>query len=190
MKMDLRKRALSPTESNRTTLSSSGTREKKGDKDPSVGRGTSFHHLFIFYASLAGICGALSGVVGKVAVASTSVVELAKYMGWINASASAASASQYNSEEELSGVVGWTLLGLRILFFASNAFFTAQMWRYYIKSLALGPTPVCQIINTGTNFAVSAFFGIVFFGEEVTVMWAAGALLVVLGLGLVVSSET
>lgn len=190
--MNARQRPLSHEGESKTTTSnaiSSVANEKKKKKNNTVEKRT-FNHLFIFYASLAGICGALSGIVGKVAVASTSVVEVAKYMGWGNATSFSLESSQQTTGESSTDVVWWILLSLRVLFFASNAFFTAQMWRYYIKSLALGPTPVCQIINTGTNFAVSAFFGILFFGEEVTTTWAAGALMVVIGLGLVVSSQT
>lgn len=146
-----------------------------------------FNQLFIFYASLAGCCGALSGVVGKMAVASTSVVEFAKFIGFVDSNYSPN--SQNEEGENYWGIVTWILLLLRVLFLVSNAVFTAQMWRYYVKSLSLGPTAVCQIINTGTNFAVSAFIGIVFFGEQVNAMWAFGALLVVLGLALVVSSR-
>eukprot|EP00744_Colponema_vietnamica_P022356 GILI01032092.1.p1 GENE.GILI01032092.1~~GILI01032092.1.p1 ORF type:complete len:154 (+),score=26.05 GILI01032092.1:50-463(+) len=74
---------------------------------------------------------------------------------------------------------------VRILFFAANGVCTAQMWRYFLKALSLGPTPVCQVINTGTNFAVSALLGILFFGEEITAMWLAGAAMVVAGLAII-----
>lgn len=147
----------------------------------------SFNQLFIFYASLAGCCGALSGVVGKMAVASTSVIEFAKFIGWIDSNYSPNSQNEANNSN--GDLVTWLLLFLRVVFFIFNAVFTAQMWRYYVKSLSLGPTAVCQIINTGTNFAVSAIIGITFFGERVNAMWAFGALLVVIGLALVVSSR-
>lgn len=77
----------------------------------------------------------------------------------------------------------------RILLFGSNAFFTAQMWRYYLKSLQMGPTGLCSIVNTGTNFAVSAFLGITFFGEVVNWVWWLGALLCCLGLSIAVTEE-
>lgn len=75
----------------------------------------------------------------------------------------------------------------RVLFFASNGLFTAQMWRYYLKALSLGPTPTCQILNTGTNFAVSATLGLWLFGETVNALWMAGAVCVAVGLALIVS---
>lgn len=144
----------------------------------------SVSNLFFVYATLAGACGALSGVVGKVAVSPTAVNTMVQFFSGKASEAVASSSSSSSS----SGVAAGLLLILRVVFFASNAFFTGQMWRYYIKSLSLGPTPVCQIINTGTNFAVSALMGIVFFGETVNVMWAVGAFFVVIGLALVVVS--
>lgn len=78
-------------------------------------------------------------------------------------------------------------LYFRVLTFLSNGYCTAQMWRYYLKALALGSTPTCQVINTATNFIVSAAVGFAVFGEEVNAMWCFGATLVVCGLGLIVS---
>lgn len=76
---------------------------------------------------------------------------------------------------------------LRVILFGFNALCTAQMWRYYLKALALGPTPTCQIINTGTNFILSAALGLAFFGEEVNALWCTGASLVLVGLGIIAS---
>ncbi|CUF50774.1 transmembrane protein, putative [Bodo saltans] len=75
----------------------------------------------------------------------------------------------------------------RVATFIANGFCTAQMWRYYLKALSLGSTPTCQVINTATNFIVSAAVGFAVFGEEVNSLWCLGATLVVCGLGLIVS---
>lgn len=79
---------------------------------------------------------------------------------------------------------------VRVLFFAANGVCTAQMWRYFLKALSLGPTPVCQVLNTGTNFAVSALLGILFFGEVITGMWLAGACMVVAGLAIIATDPS
>ncbi|KPA84818.1 hypothetical protein ABB37_01296 [Leptomonas pyrrhocoris] len=133
--------------------------------------------VFLLNASLAGVCGALSGVVGKLAVESARVPSLVR---------AGAAFLQLDAQttETVQAVVPWLL---RLLFFLLNAVLTGSMWRFYLKALSQGPTPVCQILNTGTNFVVSAFAGLVFFAEEVTPMWGVGALLIVLGLALVVS---
>lgn len=79
---------------------------------------------------------------------------------------------------------------VRVLFFAANGVCTAQMWRYYLKSLSLGPTAICQVLNTGTNFAVSALVGIVFFGETITTLWLVGAMMVVAGLAIIATDPS
>ncbi|RNF27321.1 uncharacterized protein Tco025E_00513 [Trypanosoma conorhini] len=135
--------------------------------------------VFFFYASLAGSFGALSAVAGKLAVAERSrraIIAVA-----------AALLALVNVRDENARWVGAALLGIRGLLLAANVFFTAQMWRWYLKALSCGPTPVCQIVNTGMNFAVSALLGFVVFREAVTATWAVGALLVAVGLAVVVS---
>lgn len=133
--------------------------------------------MFLVNASVAGACGALSGVVGKLAVESSRVPSLVRSGGLYLQ-------LDLATMEMVQAVVPWLL---RIVFFLMNAILTGSMWRFYLKALSQGPTPVCQILNTGTNFVVSALAGLVFFEEEVTPMWGAGALLIVLGLALVVS---
>jgi uncharacterized membrane protein len=132
---------------------------------------------FLINASLAGACGALSGAVGKLAVESASVPSLVR-AGAVRLHLDA------QTTERVQAVVPWLL---RLVFLGLNAMLTGSMWRFYLKALSQGPTPVCQILNTGTNFVVSAFAGLVFFAEEVTPMWGVGALLIVMGLSLVVS---
>ncbi|KAK7198146.1 hypothetical protein NESM_000771200 [Novymonas esmeraldas] len=136
--------------------------------------------MFFLNASIAGACGALSGVVGKLAVESARVPSLVRSGG-------AYLQLDPATMESVQAVVPWVL---RVAFFLMNAVLTGSMWRFYLKALSQGPTPVCQILNTGTNFVVSALAGLVFFAEEVTLMWGAGALLIVCGLALVVSDPS
>lgn len=174
---------------------------------PSAATGaTTTRSLFFLYASLAGTCGALSAVVGKIAVASSLAPRIASSaVAFLSACGvlplllalfpkgealeadAGAGRPALPEEQAMARLTVCVEAVLRVGFFCSNAFFVGQMWRFFLKSLSLGPTPVSQIINTGTNFAVSALLGLVFFREEVNVMWAAGALLVVVGLALVVT---
>lgn len=78
---------------------------------------------------------------------------------------------------------------LRLVFFTFNGICTAQMWRYYLKALANGPTPMCSIVSTGTNFVLSAVCGILIFGETVNALWCVGAGLVVGGLAVIATAE-
>ena len=110
---------------------------------------------FLFYAMLAGVFGALSGVCGKLSVVGTMEIAVV----------------------------------LRALSFAANVYSTGQMWRYYLKALSLGPTPIASIVNTGTNFAVSALFGFLVFSEGVNWVWCCGAILICIGMSIIVAQE-
>jgi uncharacterized membrane protein len=74
---------------------------------------------------------------------------------------------------------------LRMIFFALNPVCTVQMWRYYLKALSVAPTPKCQIVNAGTNFAASAILGVIIFSETINLLWMCGAALVALGLAVI-----
>jgi uncharacterized membrane protein len=109
----------------------------------------------VFYAAIAGVFAALSGVLGKLSV--TDDLDLP----WL----------------------------LRMIFFALNPCCTVQMWRYYLKALSVAPTPKCQVVNAGTNFAVSAILGIVIFSETINLLWMCGAALVAIGLAVISSND-
>ena len=83
-------------------------------------------------------------------------------------------------DENVSLGIAW-----RVASFALNGVFTGQMWRYYLKSLALGPTAIAQMVNTGVNFAASAVVGIALFGETINAVWVGGAALTCIGLMLI-----
>ena len=98
----------------------------------------------------------------------------------------------------LSGVVGKLSVGddfslgvvVRVLLFAANALCTAQMWRYFLKALQHGSTPVCTILNTGTNFAVSGICGALLFGEAISALWLTGAAFILAGLTVIATDPT
>jgi multidrug transporter EmrE-like cation transporter len=105
---------------------------------------------------------------------------------------SSTAASSPSSSDASPFVVQWQTVAeglLRAISFGGNAVATGAMWRYFLKALSLGPTPVAQIINTGVNFAASAFFGILLFGEVVGPLFWVGAATVLLGLALIVKDE-
>lgn len=177
-----RQRRASPSKSDaaprRTTTTTTTATSTTTSKHTTAAGAASASSLFFLYASIAGACGALSGSMGKLAVATEGVPALSQRL---------LNGLQLDLAPAFQAVlVTYMPLLLRVLCFVANALLTGQMWRYYIKALALGPTPVCSILNTGTNFAVSAFVGITLFGEDVNLMWACGAVLVLVGLALVV----
>lgn len=107
--------------------------------------------MFLFFAALAGACGALSGIFGKLSVDDS----------WPFA------------------------VPVRVVLFSLNIVATSFMWRYYLKALALGPTPIAQMVNTAANFAVTAVVGIGLFGEAVSSLWCIGAALTCVGLSMI-----
>lgn len=57
-----------------------------------------------------------------------------------------------------------------------------QMWTLFTKALAKGSsTTQVSIINTSTNFMLTALLGLWVFGEALPPMWWAGATLLVIG---------
>eukprot|EP00658_Telonema_sp_P-2_P018127 TRINITY_DN17109_c0_g1_i2.p3 TRINITY_DN17109_c0_g1~~TRINITY_DN17109_c0_g1_i2.p3 ORF type:complete len:113 (-),score=17.69 TRINITY_DN17109_c0_g1_i2:201-539(-) len=99
---------------------------------------------------------------------------------------------------DFRGVVGKLSVGddfslgvlVRVLLFAANAVCTAQMWRYFLKALQHGSTPVCTILNTGTNFAVSGICGALLFGEAISALWLTGAAFILAGLTVIATDPT
>lgn len=56
------------------------------------------------------------------------------------------------------------------------------MWTLFTKALAKGTsTTQVSVLNTGTNFVVTALLGLVIFSEALPPMWWAGAGLLVVG---------
>ncbi|XP_021339923.1 transmembrane protein 42-like isoform X2 [Mizuhopecten yessoensis] len=81
------------------------------------------------------------------------------------------------------GKVMWYLQGLCFgLIFVSNAL----MWTCFTKSLQLCPSSLeATVINTATNFIVSALIGWMFFHEILSLKWWIGSLLILSGLMLI-----
>ncbi|KZZ94166.1 hypothetical protein AAL_05133 [Moelleriella libera RCEF 2490] len=71
---------------------------------------------------------------------------------------------------------------VRGMFFALNLIFNGIMWTLFTKALAKGSsTTQVSIINTSTNFMLTALLGLWVFGEALPPMWWAGATLLVIG---------
>lgn len=174
-KQNKREREASSRSSNKTAKKKSPLVDKRNcSKTTKRLKERKSHKLVCLgLASLAGVCGALSGVVGKASVTTSSVGSFLGYFGF---------------DVEGEGRWYYATWGLRLLFLLLNIFFTAQMWRYFLKALAVGSTPVCQIISSSVNFSLSAIMGILFFEEKITLLWGYGAVCIVIGLGMVVSS--
>lgn len=68
------------------------------------------------------------------------------------------------------------------MFFGLNLAFNGVMWSLYTSALAKGNSSTqVSIMNTSTNFMITAFLGFAIFSESLPPMWWAGAGLLVAG---------
>lgn len=71
---------------------------------------------------------------------------------------------------------------VRAMFFILNLVFNGVMWSLFTTALARGTSATqVSIMNTSTNFIVTALLGIAVFSERLPPLWWAGASLLVVG---------
>jgi uncharacterized membrane protein len=71
---------------------------------------------------------------------------------------------------------------LRAAIFGISFIFTGTMWALYTKALSLSPSAVhVNIVNTASNFIVTALLGALVFGEKLPMLWWVGAAFLVGG---------
>ncbi|KAH8162309.1 hypothetical protein CIB48_g5937 [Xylaria polymorpha] len=71
---------------------------------------------------------------------------------------------------------------VRCMFFGLNLFFNGVMWTFFTQALAKGnSTTQVSIMNTSTNFMITAVLGFVIFSEALPPLWWVGATLLVAG---------
>ncbi|KAG6286016.1 hypothetical protein E4U09_006935 [Claviceps aff. purpurea] len=121
---------------------------------------------WVLYAMASGACAAFNGVFAKLTTTSltstlsSSIAHLLHLPGY------------HNAFEVL----------IRGIFFALNLTFNGIMWTLFTKALAKGTsTTQVSVLNTGTNFVITALLGLVIFSEALPPMWWAGAGLLVVG---------
>ncbi|XXG99342.1 hypothetical protein Hte_005679 [Hypoxylon texense] len=88
----------------------------------------------------------------------------------------------------ISGLFGLTDLErivevvVRASFFGLNLLFNGVMWTLFTQALTKGhSTTQVSIINTSTNFMITALLGLAIFAESLPPLWWAGAALLVAG---------
>jgi drug/metabolite transporter (DMT)-like permease len=56
------------------------------------------------------------------------------------------------------------------------------MWTFYTKALSISPSAVhVNIVNTTSNFLITAILGALIFGEKLPALWFVGAVFLVTG---------
>ncbi|KAK7228795.1 hypothetical protein V2G26_000965 [Clonostachys chloroleuca] len=137
--------------------------------DSSTGGGIaswSVRSQWMFFAVASGACAAFNGVFAKL-----TTTELTTKLS--NAIASGLGLSSAERIVEIA---------VRGIFFALNLTFNGVMWSLFTTALARGTsTTQVSIMNTSTNFMLTAFLGLIIFSESLPPMWWAGAALLVVG---------
>lgn len=82
----------------------------------------------------------------------------------------------------LSKIEGGVEVVIRAIFFGLNLIFNGIMWALFTKALARGTsTTQVSILNTSSNFMITAILGFLIFSESLPPLWFLGAALLVAG---------
>ncbi|KAL6861135.1 hypothetical protein J3F83DRAFT_747524 [Trichoderma novae-zelandiae] len=126
----------------------------------------SWRQHWMFFAVASGACAAFNGVFAKL-----TTTELTSRL-------STAIAKSLGMQTHASIVE----IVIRTIFFILNLTFNGIMWSLFTTALAKGKSATqVSIMNTSTNFLVTAFAGLLVFSEALPPMWWAGASLLVAG---------
>lgn len=116
-------------------------------------------------AALASLCGKFSMAGGETASACQSV-----FTHWL----SGASAHY---------LCGNLITVIRVVFFLLMIGCNAVMWTVFTKALRLCTTTLeAAVTNTASNFFFTAVFGQTLFGEQLTLLWWLGTVMILFGL--------
>ncbi|KAI1011109.1 hypothetical protein LB504_002793 [Fusarium proliferatum] len=126
----------------------------------------SLRSQWMFFAVASGACAAFNGVFAKLTTTQLTT----------NLSDSIAKLIGLSAHEH---VVEYLVRGI---FFVLNLTFNGIMWTLFTQALARGTsTTQVSIMNTSTNFMVTAVLGALIFSEALPPLWWAGAALLVAG---------
>ncbi|OTB13167.1 hypothetical protein K445DRAFT_320346, partial [Daldinia sp. EC12] len=121
---------------------------------------------WIVFAVASGACAAFNGVFAKL-----TTNELSTHI--------ARGISRLFGLTHLEGVVE---VVVRASFFGLNLAFNGVMWTLFTQALAKGnSTTQVSIMNTSTNFVITALLGLAIFSESLPPLWWVGAALLVAG---------
>ncbi|KAH8752028.1 hypothetical protein F5883DRAFT_577395 [Diaporthe sp. PMI_573] len=121
---------------------------------------------WIVLAVASGACAAFNGVFAKLTTSDTTVSFAQGIAGFFH----------------LDSVEGFVEYFVRAAFFGLNLLFNGVMWALFTKALARGnSTTQVSIMNTSSNFFITAILGLVVFSEVLPPLWWVGATFLVAG---------
>ncbi|CAG8982541.1 hypothetical protein HYALB_00002323 [Hymenoscyphus albidus] len=121
---------------------------------------------WIALAVMSGACAAFNGVFAKL----TTTELTTTFATWI------ASLFGLGKGEKVVEYI------VRAIFFSLNLIFNGIMWTLFTKALARGTsTTQVSILNTSSNFMITAILGFLIFSESLPPLWFLGAALLVAG---------
>ncbi|ORX63269.1 hypothetical protein BCR32DRAFT_298486 [Anaeromyces robustus] len=138
----------------------------------------------IFYSALAGTLAALASVCAKLAVDSSTNVF---YRFVCSLFVSDESWCTTDNEVYIKGDDSWIRFQtifrvLRVSSFLCLFLCNALMWAFFTKALNVSSSSIqVTVINTATNFCLTAILGYLIFNEPLSLQWWFGASLIVVG---------
>lgn len=130
------------------------------------------------YSILAGFFAALGSLLGKFAVSTQSSIAMGAIFK------SNVLTSHETIHKVLYDIIGMQNLDLivRLISFILNITTNSLMWYFFSKSLKYSrSSSQATVINTATNFILSALFGYFVFGEQLPMKWWMGSSLIIAG---------
>ncbi|KAI3402218.1 hypothetical protein diail_147 [Diaporthe ilicicola] len=121
---------------------------------------------WIVLAIASGACAAFNGVFAKLTTGDATTSFAQGIAGFLH----------------LDSVEGFFEYIVRAVFFGLNLAFNGVMWALFTKALARGnSTTQVSIMNTSSNFFITAMLGFVIFSESLPPLWWVGATFLVAG---------
>ncbi|KAH8678968.1 hypothetical protein BGZ60DRAFT_525701 [Tricladium varicosporioides] len=161
-----RQRKLRSSHASPPTDTSSSIRKKSEEEKEMEFKDLSRKSQWIALAAMSGACASFNGVFAKL---TTTELTTTFATGIANAFGLG------NGEKGVEVVV-------RGIFFALNLLFNFIMWTLFTKALSRGTsTTQVSILNTSTNFLLTAILGFLIFSESLPPLWFLGAGLLVAG---------
>ncbi|KAK6085613.1 hypothetical protein SCUP515_00720 [Seiridium cupressi] len=185
-----RPQAVPPTDASQEKMVDDETRSNVSATDEESATTTipaswSTRNQWIVLAIASGACAAFNGVFAKFTPV---LINMANYRKIIRDTLGTTNDLTSNISQSFAKAFGLTAIEniieliVRCAFFGLNLVFNGVMWTLFTKALARGSsTTQVSIMNTSTNFMITAILGFIIFSESLPSLWWLGAAMLVAG---------